>query len=265
MLEKTKRFRSDSSRPSSYDYETERPKPVRYPYDRTGAPQPYEFVRERPVRERTFTVARILTASVVVATAAGIGALFSSDIIQAVIVNTRASFVTASTLVDASQPTAVAPTGPSREEISAVLKSAAQVQAAAPQVQAAAPQIQAAVTPQIQSDVRQLAPPVAAPSAPQAPRVEKIDPETLAGIMSRAKKLMATGDISAARLLLERVAGQEADAALLLGESYDPAVLGTQDIRSIGLDAAIARSWYLKAAQLGSADAQRRLSVAQYF
>ena len=52
-------------------------------------------------------------------------------------------------------------------------------------------------------------------------------------------------------------------AALMLAQTYDPTVLGTQDIRNITPDPALARSWYQRAAQLGSADAQRRLSQLQ--
>jgi TPR repeat protein len=124
----------------------------------------------------------------------------------------------------------------------------------------------------IQADIRQptLAPPVAvapavvAPPPPPAPHIEKIDPATLAGMMSRAKSLMAIGDITSARLLLQRAAeAQDADAAFMLGQTYDPAVLGSQDIRSITPDPAIARNWYQKAAQLGSADAQQRLAQMQ--
>ncbi len=75
---------------------------------------------------------------------------------------------------------------------------------------------------------------------------------------------MDVGDIASARLLLERAAGaHEAKAALLLAQTYDPAVLGTPDMRSITPDPAMARSWYQKAAELGSAEAQQRLARMQ--
>jgi TPR repeat protein len=64
--------------------------------------------------------------------------------------------------------------------------------------------------------------------------------------------------------LLERAAdAQEASAALLLAQTYDPTVLGTQDMRSVTPDPAAARDWYQKAAQLGSRDAQARLAQMQ--
>ena len=66
-------------------------------------------------------------------------------------------------------------------------------------------------------------------------------------------------------MLLERAAdAQDADAALMLAQTYDPAVLGTQDTRSITAGSGnSARDWYQKAAQLGSPDAQQRLSQLQ--
>jgi TPR repeat protein len=91
-----------------------------------------------------------------------------------------------------------------------------------------------------------------------------LDAETLAALMTRAKSLLALGDIAAARLLLERAAdAQDASAAFLLAQTYDPAVLGVPDTRSITADPVMARDWYRKAASLGSADAQQRLTQLQ--
>ena len=108
------------------------------------------------------------------------------------------------------------------------------------------------------------APVVPAVAAPAAAPARQIDAAELANLMTRAKSLLATGDISPARLLLKRAAeGQDAGAAMMLAETYDPAVLGSQDIRNITPDPAMARNWYQRAAQLGSTDAQRRLSQLQ--
>ena len=64
-----------------------------------------------------------------------------------------------------------------------------------------------------------------------------LDAETLAALMTRAKSLLTLGDIAAARLLLERAANaQDATAAFLLAQTYDPAVLGVRDTRSITPD-----------------------------
>ncbi len=106
--------------------------------------------------------------------------------------------------------------------------------------------------------------PSGAPVAMPAPVARRIDPDELAMLMKRARSLLSAGDIPPARLLLERAAdAQEPSAAFLLAQTYDPDVLGTRDARTITPDLAAARTWYQKAAQLGSADAQRRLAQMQ--
>ena len=136
---------------------------------------------------------------------------------------------------------------PSRDEIALALKTAHQSQAPA----------------EVQQPVAAVAVAVATPVA-VAPPARRMDSGELAALMTRAKALLESGDISPARLLLERAAeAQEASAALMLAQTYDPTVLGTQDIRNITPDPALARTWYQRAAQLGSPDAQRRLSQLQ--
>jgi hypothetical protein len=143
------------------------------------------------------------------------------------------------------QPAAVASISPTRDDISAAYQGAIKGKVAA-------------VEPTIQ--VAPQAAPVVAALPPQAPAARRIAPDELAALLKRAKGLLAVGDITSARLLLERAAdAQEAEAALMLAGTYDPQVLGTQDMRSITPDPAAARLWYQKAAQLGSADAKRRL------
>jgi len=135
--------------------------------------------------------------------------------------------------VQALPPTAAGT--PTRDEIAAALRGAQQNQ----------------------PEVRQ-------PAAAATPPVRQIDADELATLLKRAKGMIAIGDIAAARLLLERAAGaQEASAALLLAQTYDPAVLGTPDARSITPDPAAARDWYQKAARFGSLDAQQRLAQMQ--
>jgi hypothetical protein len=105
----------------------------------------------------------------------------------------------------------------------------------------------------------------AAPAANEATAPSKtLDAETLAALMTRARSMLTRGDIAAARLLLERAASaQDATAAFLLAQTYDPAVLGVRDTRSITPDPVMARDWYRKAASFGSAAAQQRLTQFQ--
>jgi TPR repeat protein len=78
---------------------------------------------------------------------------------------------------------------------------------------------------------------------------------------SSAPRACSRSAFASARPLLERAADAPGKpAALMLATTYDPQVIGNQDMRSITADPAMARQWYQKAAALGSADARRRLS-----
>jgi hypothetical protein len=156
---------------------------------------------------------------------------------------------------------AMASTSPSRDEITAAYQSALKGKVAVPEPVAreaareTAPATVAALAPAVREPV-----PVTREAAP----ARRIDPDELAALLKRAKSLLAIGDITSARLLLERAAdAQEAEAALMLAGTYDPQVLGSQDMRSVTPDPAAAKLWYQKAAQLGSADARRRLGQLQ--
>jgi hypothetical protein len=114
-----------------------------------------------------------------------------------------------------------------------------------------------------QSQLEIVQPPAAPPKVAAAP-ARRMDADQLAALLKRARSLIEIGDIAPARLLLERAAdAQEARAALLLAQTYDPAVLGAQDMRSITPDPAMARDWYQKAARFGSLDAKQRLAQMQ--
>ena len=164
-----------------------------------------------------------------------------------------------------SPPNALASASPSRDEIAAAYQTAIKGKVAAPEPVArdAAREV-AAVTPA--APVVAVAPALRepVPVTREAAPARRIDPDELAVLLKRAKGLLAIGDITSARLLLERAAdAQEAEAALMLAGTYDPQVLGSQDLRSVTPDPAAARVWYQKAAQLGSADAKRRLGQLQ--
>ncbi|MBR1273661.1 hypothetical protein [Bradyrhizobium sp. AUGA SZCCT0283] len=162
-------------------------------------------------------------------------------------------------------PNALASASPSRDEIAAAYQSALKGKVAVPEpVARDASREVAAVTPA--APVVAVAPAVRepVPVTREAVPARRIDPDELAALLNRAKSLLAIGDITSARLLLERAAdAQEAEAALMLAGTYDPLVLGSQDLRSVTADPAAARVWYQKAAQLGSADAKRRLGQLQ--
>ena len=86
-------------------------------------------------------------------------------------------------------------------------------------------------------------------------------PQNLIGsLLARADTALETGDIAAARLLLQRAAeAGDVKAAMSLASTYDPAVL--RRLRTLGAqsDLAEARRWYKRAAELGSMEAILRL------
>jgi len=227
--------------------------------DPLGAPDPREYA---PVELRSRIVPRVLAAVLAASTLAVLVTLFQSDFRGLLAANAGSwvgiapdqamasasapavpqtplkdpARVTDTRLASADTQGPPAPSTPSREAIATAYQTALQAQAPAPA-------------------------PVAAPPAPPPP-AKTLDADTLAGLMTRAKSLLKIGDIVAARLLLERAANaQDATAALLLAQTYDPAVLGTRDTRSVNADADAARDWYQRAAALGSSEAEQRLAL----
>ena len=90
----------------------------------------------------------------------------------------------------------------------------------------------------------------------------QLDPEEIAVLLKRGKDLIAHGDIAAARVTLKRAAeANDAEAALALASTYDPFVLRELKVYGFSADAAMARAWYEKAKDLGSAVAPRRLEM----
>jgi hypothetical protein len=78
--------------------------------------------------------------------------------------------------------------------------------------------------------------------------------------LKRARDLIARGDISGARLLLERAAsGADPRALMALAETYDPAMLSRWGARGLKGDTAKARNLYQRAAEAGVAEARTRM------
>jgi hypothetical protein len=84
------------------------------------------------------------------------------------------------------------------------------------------------------------------------------DKKTLS-LLRVADGLLAAGDITAARLVLQRAAAAgNARAALLLGETYDGCLIRRLNC-SADVNSSAARTWYEVAAEFGSTDARQRL------
>lgn len=99
------------------------------------------------------------------------------------------------------------------------------------------------------------------PSSPAAPSM-KLTPEDARKIMEKGDESMQYGKITAARLLYHAAAEKGwAPAALALGATYDSRELQrSKVIGGVQPDLALAKKWYEKALELGSPEAERRLS-----
>jgi len=257
------------------DSHAEEPVPL-FLSDYDGDPDPSEYMTPLRKDRRGSLSSRILAGVLALAAVGILFAMFSSDVTHDIIVNAKAS-------IAAALPAPYAAARPDPAQLTASdtqlknPKDAARVSAPASQTPGVRSVTTVAVVPTreeittaYQSALQSRAPaapaaavPVAAPPVAASP-ARRLEADELAALMKRAKGLIAIGDIASARLLLERAAdAQEASAALLLAQTYDPAVLGAQDTRSITPDPAAARTWYQKAAQLGSSDATQRLAQMQ--
>lgn len=100
-------------------------------------------------------------------------------------------------------------------------------------------------------------PDAAAPGASEPVR----EGTTRMSLVEKARELLAFGQIAAARLLLQRAAeGNDAEGALLLAETFDPAHASFPGVSAEAEDREAARMWYERAAALGSSEARARVS-----
>ena len=102
--------------------------------------------------------------------------------------------------------------------------------------------------------------PTRAPSSAPDFVTRQLDREELASMLQRANDFIKSGDLSSARLLLQRGAeAGDVHATLTLAGTFDPNVLKTLGFQEGVADIATARLWYDRAKRLDAAEAQRRL------
>ncbi len=262
-MERTPHHRSRSSNALAFDEPRGDPQPAPYTSgpstdpssddsiplflsDLQGQPDPQELA-PFVASQRTNILTRVVAGGLAVLAFAMLVAVINSDVTRALVSN---SDVTRFLIDKARAPMG----GASRDQ------SATQAASNQPAVRQVLLEDPARVSdPVLQSQV-----PAARAGNEAAAPTKTLDAETLAALMTRAKSMLTRGDIAAARLLLERAAtAQDATAAFLLAQTYDPAVLGVRDPRSIISDPVMARDWYRKAASFGSAAAQQRLTQFQ--
>src|SRR5712664_173280 len=206
--------------------------------DLPGQPDPRGFA-PLAASQRTSILTRVVAGGLVVSAFAILVAVFNSDVTRVLIDKATMGGATrdqSATQAASNQP-AVRQTplkDPAGVSDPATLAS---VNASAPRL--GTPSREAIVS--TDHTALQSQAPAAGTGNEAAAPSKTLDAETLAALMTRAKSLLALGDIAPARLLLERAANaQDATAAFLLAQTYDPAVLGVRDTRSITPDPVMA-------------------------
>ncbi|WP_445502067.1 hypothetical protein [Microvirga sp. G4-2] len=101
-------------------------------------------------------------------------------------------------------------------------------------------------------------------ASPQA-EIRNSPPDTVKAddrLIARAEELLSKGDVSGARLLLERsLASGNARAAFLMAETFDPNALSRLRVVGIRGDPAKAQEFYMRARALGIAQAGERIEA----
>jgi hypothetical protein len=271
---RTTPFEARPSEPRDDDRESYVPL---YLSDSDGEPQPDEYISPSvPSRRRLSISSRILAVVCMAAAAAVLFALFSSDAMRDLF-DAKASMAGVASIFPA--PSAAAP---STAPVPAAASSKDPARLASPANRApGAPVIAMASAAPSREDMRNAyqsalqgqAPAATATATLAEPQVQvqaqapvspphRIDPNEVAAALNRAANLIAGRDIAAARLVLRRVADDgDAQAALMLAETYDPAILEKLGVYGLVPEIAMARRWYETAIKLGSTEAGQRLAM----
>jgi TPR repeat protein len=104
------------------------------------------------------------------------------------------------------------------------------------------------------------APPVAQSATQQLPADLHTADAQIAALVARGDQFLKSGDITSARLFYERAADAgSGPAALRLGATFDPAILGQARTLGVIADPAQALLWYRRAKELGIVEAEQRI------
>ena len=101
------------------------------------------------------------------------------------------------------------------------------------------------------------APTVSSPAAAAPPVEPSASTVEISALLARGDSLFGVGDVASARLFYERATNAgDAQAALKLGETYDPLFLARARLNGVRGDFAAATRWYRRARDLGSSEAE---------
>ena len=214
-----------------------------------GQPHPSEFIPPQPKRTSDLLSLTILLAILATSSATTLFAWSSTHVTPNIIPAAHASISSTATL-PRGDPYPNPPT-PAHRQLEHAPESAVSKTTPTPIAEPRRPTIQE------MADALRRATANAAPPVPntQSPQPRHMSAQDIAILTGLAKKSLSTGDIPTARLLLRRAAeAEDAGAALLLAQTYDPAVLRSSDVRP---DPESARAWYEKATQFAATKTKR--------
>src|SRR5215813_9361126 len=98
-------------------------------------------------------------------------------------------------------------------------------------------------------------------SVPPHPNSTGAMPDRQAQLFKRGADFLKDGNVAAARLMLRSVADAgSAQAALLLGATYDPIILANLGVRGLEPDRVAAIAWYRRAQEYGASEASGRIA-----
>ena len=101
---------------------------------------------------------------------------------------------------------------------------------------------------------------IASPAPRKPPTEPAFSVAEIPALLARGDWLLATGDVASARLFYERAADAgEAQAAVKLGETFDPVFLDHPRLRGAPGDSGTAVFWYRRARDLGATEVASRL------
>jgi hypothetical protein len=230
--------------------------------DENGEPDPGEYIAPLRTRRASSISSRILVVVCVAATTTILFASLSSDAARDFF---RASFADlipaplAATL--SSSPRANVPAKIAAEPMPAPEPKPLVRNVTTADLGSAPNTMSATDQPREPVPVVADAPKIEAPKLP-SPVIHRLTPSEISAALVRADALIASGDIAAARLVLQRAADSEdGKAAIKLAGTYDPDVLAKLGVHGIVPDPAKARDWYEKAKTFGAPEAAMRLEV----
>jgi TPR repeat protein len=97
---------------------------------------------------------------------------------------------------------------------------------------------------------------------PPSPTRPTLGREEIEILFRQGENFVTVGDFASARMVFRRAAESgDARAALALGATYDPILLTRMGAKGITPDVALAREWYTRAREFGSAEAAGRLQA----